>query len=156
MFSNMKIGLDSYNNLSCSGIDVSNFRASNEPIAVQPKSWLLNKQSPFKELINQQLMWLHATGLSGQSRPSSFQGNQGFLSSQTMDQPCLKSAVSSSKSKLNCTENQDYSKGPKAISISHLYKLFYCYLAGNFLAFIIFGFEVCQGQLYRPLGTYLG
>ena len=60
--SNFDIYRASLNETHCK-YNFEDFRQSRDIVISQNTNWILNKNSPFKETININLMWMHATGL---------------------------------------------------------------------------------------------
>ena len=61
-FSNFNLKKAKLNETHCK-YDSKDFRKSSETVAHSSLVWLLNKKSPFQEIINQNLLWMLATGL---------------------------------------------------------------------------------------------
>ena len=62
-FSNFNLKKAKLNKTHCK-YDSKDFRKSSETVAHSSLVWLLNKKSPFQEIINQNLLWMLATGLN--------------------------------------------------------------------------------------------
>ena len=119
--------------------DYKDFRESKDIVVSQSSSWLLNKNSPFKDVINSNLMWMHATGL-GTYGKYYVEEKQGFFAPRNMEMSCEKVASTLDLAKSTC--NKSY--GDKIhipIGLKHLSKLFLFYLSGNALAGLTFMYE---------------
>ena len=97
-------------------------------------AWLLNKKSPFKEIIMDNLMWMQATGLTKKY----YKEEEGLFTKTKMDQSCNRVPSIIDLKKTPCREPGSVHV---SIRLKHFRKLFHFYISGNILAFIVFLFE---------------
>ena len=137
--SNFNIYRAALNETHCK-YDFKDFRESKDIVVSQSSNWLLNKNSPFKDVINSNLMWMHATGL-GRYGKYYIEEKQGFFSPRKMKLPCEKVASTVDLLKSTCNKSDgDMIHIP--IGLKHLSKLFLFYLSGNTLAALTFMLEI--------------
>ena len=133
--SNFNVGRAKLKDIHCK-YDFDDFRPSHNTVISQSNSWLLNKKSPFKEIINLNLMWMQATGLINKH----YTEEKGFFSSLKMDRSChpLPSPTDLEKSTCGPQFNQVH----VPIGLKHFKKLFFAYICGNICALAAFLIEI--------------
>ena len=131
--SNFEIGRAKLNETHCK-YDSKDFRHSSDTVVHSSTAWLLNKKSPFKEIIMDNLMWMQATGLTNKH----YNEEAGLFTKTKMDQSCNKVASLKDLEKTSCGEPGSVHV---SIRLKHFRKLFHFYISGNILAFIVFLFE---------------
>ena len=136
-YSNFEIGRAKLNETHCK-YDAKDFRQSSDTVVHSSTAWLLNKKSPFKETIMDNLMWMQATGLTNKH----YNEEAGLFTKTKMDQFCNKVPSLIDLKKTSCRETGSVHV---SIRIKHFRKLFHFYISGNILAFIVFLFE----KLYK-------
>ena len=136
-YSNFEIGRAKLNETHCK-YDAKDFRQSSDTVVHSSTAWLLNKKSPFKETIIDNLMWMQATGLTRKY----YNQEEGLFTKTKMNQSCRKVSSPKDLKQTSCGE-------PGSVHVSirfkHFRKLFIFYLSGNSLAFIVFLIE----KLYK-------
>ncbi len=128
-------------------MDLNNFKTSKDPIITQPVSWLLNKNSSYKEIVNKNLMWIHATGWL--HRPYK-RSEGGILTEVELGECPSLGAITSASSTSDCPKKQPRSSWIP-ISLSHLKNVTFIYATGNALGILAFIFEhlVCRLKRYK-------
>ena len=97
-----------------------------------------------KEIINQNILWMHATGLiNAHYDHRNFKNEKGFFTTMKMNQSCERVASLTDSDKV-CSSPKKYHV---PIGLKHLSNLFSFYFLGNTLAVLSFIIEIFLTKL---------